>query len=214
MKKWTLVVVMGVVVMGGVSAVPQLAMSQVEKTVQGQYGPTPYISHAEFQSSSVGGGSISRKSTGSQPMLRDILAVLSLEEVTRRFGEPASTEYKRAPEGMSLEYIVYLTYDGLDLKYRKRGEKIRLETMAITSEDWFLRVGGMKLQPGMSTDSLSAVMRKAIRDDGEGFFRVAPPGKSEDPRSIRSSETTIQLWTETDAGSDIVKKVRFHRIAP
>jgi len=71
---------------------------------------------------------------------------------------------------MSLKYIVYLTYDGLDLKYRKRGEKIRLETLVITSEDWFIRVGGVTLQPGMNTDSLSAVMRKAIHDDGEGFF--------------------------------------------
>ena len=29
--------------------------AQTEKTVQGQHDPTPYISHAEFQSGSVGG---------------------------------------------------------------------------------------------------------------------------------------------------------------
>lgn len=138
----------------------------------------------------------------------------SLEEVTRHFGEPTSTEYDRFPEGSPTDYVVTLIYDGLDLEYRKRGGRIRLQTMEITSEAWFTRVGGVTLQPGMSTDSLSAVMRNAIRGDGEGFFRVAPPGKSEDPRSIRDSETTIQLWSETDAGSGIVKKVRFHRIAP
>ena len=94
----------------------------------------------------------------------------SLEEVTRHFGNPTSTEYDRFPEGSPTDYVVTLTYDGLDLEYRKRGGRIRLQTMAITSEDWFIRVGGVTLQPGMSTDSLSAVMRNAIRDDGEGFF--------------------------------------------
>ena len=113
--------------------------AQTEKTIPVQYGPTPYVSQAEFQNISVGGGT-SGKSSGSRTTFRDILTVPSLEEVTRHFGEPASTEYERAPGGMSLKYIVYLTYDGLDLKYRKRGEKIRLETMVITSEDWFIRV--------------------------------------------------------------------------
>ena len=103
---------------------------------------------------------------------------------------------------------------GFELEYRKTRGEVKLQTMVITSEHQFLEVGGVKLRPGMSTDSLSTVMRNAIRGDGEGFFRVAPPGKSEDPRSIRDSETTIQLWSETDAGSGIVKKVRFHRIAP
>ena len=86
--------------------------------------------------------------------------------------------------------------------------------MAITSEDWFLRVGGMKLQPGMSTDSLSAVMRKAIENDGDGVVAVtvAPPGKSEDSRSIRDSHTEIQFWTTEDRST--VQEVRFHRIAP
>lgn len=186
--------------------------AQTEKMVQGQYGPTPYITQAEFQDISVG-GTVSGKSSSSRTTFGDILAVASLEEVTRHFGEPTSTEYNRFPEGSSTEYVVNLSYDGLSLKYRKR-DRIRLETMAITSEDWFLRIGGVKLQPGISTDSLSAVMRKAIRDDGEGFFRVAPPGKSEDSRSIRNSETTIQLCTETDEKNSTVKKVRFHRIAP
>lgn len=188
--------------------------AQTEKTVLGQHDPTPYISHVEFQSISVGGRSVSGKSSGTQPTFRDILTVSAPEEVTRHFGEPTSTEYDRFPEGSPTDYVATLTYDGVNFEYRKRGEKVRLQTLAITSEDWFLRVGGVKLQPGISTDSLSTVMRKAIRDDGEGFFRVAPPGKSEDPRSIRDSETTIQLWTETDAASGIVKKVRFHRIAP
>jgi hypothetical protein len=188
--------------------------AQTEKTVQGQYGPTPYISHTEFQNISVGGRTVSGKSSSSRTTFKDILAVASLKEVTRHFGEPTSTEYNRFPEGSPTDYVVHIKYDGLKLKYRKRGEKIRLETMTITSEDRFLRVGGGKLQPGMSTDSLSAVMRKAVGDDGEGFFRVAPPGKSDHPRSIRDSHTTIQLWTETDTRNRIVKKVRFHRIAP
>jgi len=116
--------------------------AQTEKTVSGHYGPKPYISHAEFQNISVGGGPVSDKSSGSQPKFRDILTVSSLEEVTRRFGEPTSTEYDRFPEGSPTDYVVTLIYDGLDLEYRKRGGRIRLQTMEITSEAWFIRVAG------------------------------------------------------------------------
>jgi hypothetical protein len=188
--------------------------AQTKKKVPGQHDPTPYISHAEFQNISVGGELISGKSSGSQPTFRDILTVASLEEVTRHFGEPTSTEYNRFPEGSPTDYVVSLTYDGLKLEYRKTREEINLQTMVITSTDRFLKVGGLKLRPGMSSDSLNAVMRKAIHDDGEGFFRVAPPGKSEDPHSIRDSETTIKLWAEKDTENSIIKKLRFHRIAP
>jgi hypothetical protein len=189
--------------------------AQTEKTVRGQHGPTPYINHAEFQNISVGGEAVSDKSSSSQTTFKDILAVASLEEVTRHFGEPTSTEYNRFPEGMSTDYTVVLTYDGLELKYRKIMSEIKLQTMTITSEDRSLGVGGVKLRPGMSTDSLSAKMRKAIEEDGDGVvaITVARPGKSEDPRSIQDSQTEIQLWTETGVKNPTVKKVRFHRIS-
>jgi hypothetical protein len=188
--------------------------AQTEKTVQGQYGPTPYITHTEFQNISVGGETGSSKSPGPQTTFRDILAVSSLGEVTRHFGALTSTEYNRFPEESATDYVVTLTYDGMHLEYRKSGEEITLQTMVITSTDRFLTVGGVKLQPGMSTDSLSAVVRKTVRDDGKGFFQVAPPGKRDAPRSIRHSETTIGLWTEKNQKDSTVKKVRLHRIAP
>lgn len=187
--------------------------AQTEKTVQGQYGPRPYITHAELENTSVG-GTVSGKSSSSRTTFKDVLTMASMKEVTHHFGEPTSTEYNRFPEGSSTDYIATLTYDGLSLEYRKRGGKLRLQTLKITSEDRFLRVGGVKLQPGMSTDSLSAVMQTEIGDDGEGFLRVTPPGKSEDLRSTRYSNATIELWTETHTRTRIVEKVRFHRIAP
>jgi hypothetical protein len=190
--------------------------AQTEKALQqGQVDPIPYISHAEFQNVSVGGTG-SGKSSSSQTTFRDILAVTSLEEVTHHFGEPTSTEYKRAPKGISTDYIVYMKYNGISFKYRKRGGKIRLETMAITSKDRFLRIGGMRLRPGMNIDSLSAVIQKAIEDDSDGVIgiKVARPGKSKDDQSILDSHTSIQIWTSKDQKRSTVKEVRFHRIAP
>jgi hypothetical protein len=186
--------------------------AQTEKTVHGQNGRTPYISYNEFQNTSVGGGIAPGKSSGPRTTFKDILAVASLKEVTRHFGEPTSTEYNRFPEGSSTDYTVDLIYDGIKLKYRKRAGGIKLETMVITSEDRFLKVGRVKLQPGMSTDSLSAVMRKEIEGDGDGVVgvKVARPGKSRDIRSVRDSHTEIQIWTEEST----VREVRFHRIAP
>jgi len=79
--------------------------AQTEKTVSGQYGQTPYISHAEFQNISVEGRAASGKSSNSKTMFGDILTVASLDEVTRRFGEPNSTECKKFP---GIDYIEYL----------------------------------------------------------------------------------------------------------
>jgi len=204
-----------VLLLTGGFAGAECVQAQTEKALQqGQTAPIPYISHAEFQDISLGGETGSSTSSSPQTTFSDILTVTSLEEVTRHFGEPSSTEYDRFPEGSPTDYVVTLDYDGINLEYRKGGGEIKLQTMVITSKDRFLKVGGVRLQPGMSTDSLSAVMRKTVRDDGEGFLRVAPPGKSEDPRSIRDSETTIQFWVEKDGKDSIVKKVRFHRIAP
>lgn len=186
--------------------------AQTEKTVRGQHGPTPYISHAEFQDISVGGGTVSGKSSSSRPTFRDILTVASLDEVARRFGEPTSIEYNRFPEGSSTDYKAILTYDGMKLWYRKIRGKVRLQTMVITSEDRFLRVGGVKLRPGMSTDSLSAVMRKAVEDDDDGVavLRVERPGKSENLRSVQDSRTKVSV--EVDKRNHTVKEVKFNRI--
>ena len=186
--------------------------AQTEKTVRGQHGPKPYISHAEFQNISVGGGPVSDKSSSTRTTFRDILTVASLDEVTRRFGEPASTEYKKFPGVDYIEYLAIMSYDGSKFWYKKMRGEIRLQTMVITSEDRFLRVGGIKLRPGMSADSLSAVMRKAVEDDDDGVavLRVARQGKSEDPRSIQDSRTKVSI--EVDKGTHTVKKVKFNRI--
>ena len=84
--------------------------------------------------------------------------------------------------------------------------------MVITSEDRFLRVGGVKLRPGMSTDSLSAVMRKAVEDDDDGVavLRVERPGKSENLRSVQDSRTKVSV--EVDKRNHTVKEVKFNRI--
>lgn len=201
----SMLVVVGLAGAGAVQA-------QTEKTVQGQYSATPYISHTEFQSSSVGGGTASGKSSSSRTTFRDILTVASLDEVTRRFGEPTSTEYKRAPEIDYIEYIVTIDYGGINLEYKKIRGEIKLQTMVITSTDRFLKVGGVKLRPGMSTDSLSAVMRKEVEDDDDGVaaMRVARPGESEDPRSIPNGRPAIAI--EVDKRSGTLKKIRFSRI--
>lgn len=73
--------------------------AQTKKKVPGQHGPKPYISDAEFQDISVGGVAVSGKSSSSRPTFGDMLTVASLDEVTRRFGEPTSIEYNRFPEG-------------------------------------------------------------------------------------------------------------------
>jgi len=187
--------------------------AQTEKTVSGHYGPKPYISHAEFQNISVGGGT-SDKSSSTRTTFRDILTVASLDEVTRRFGEPTSTEYKKFPGVDYIEYLSIMSYDGSKFWYKKVRGEIRLQTMVITSEDRFLMVGGIKLRPGMSADSLSAVMRKAVEDDDDGVtvLRVARQGKSENPRSIRDSRTKVSI--EVDKGTHTVKKVKFNRIVP
>jgi hypothetical protein len=160
----------------------------------------------------VGGETGSSTSSSPQTTFSDILTVTSLEEVTRHFGEPTSTEYDRFPEGSPTDHVVTLDHDGISLEYRKGGGEIKLQTMVITSTDRFLKVGGVRLQPGMSTDSLSAVMRKTVRDDGEGFFRVAPPGKREHPRSIRDSETTIQFWVGASVWSPTPRRSFRHRL--
>lgn len=200
----------GLIVPG--SAAAQATKLHEQTTAQGEIDRTAYITHAEFQNISVGGGTVSGKSSSSRTTFKDMLSVASLKEVTRHFGEPISTEYNRFPEGISADYIVHIKYDGLNIKYRKRGKGIRLETMAITSEDRFMRVGGVKLQPGMNTDALSAVMRKAIEGAHDGIVgvKVARPGKSGDARSIRDTHTEIQIWTKKST----VSEVRFHRIAP
>lgn len=191
--------------------------AQTERALQWeQSDPVPYITHAEFQDICVGGETVSSKSSSSPTTFSEILSVGSLDEVTRRFGEPTSIEYNRFPEESSTDYTVYLTYDGSEFKYRKRGEKIRLETMAIASEDRFLKFGGVKLQPGMNTEALSTAIREAIESDGDGVIgvKVAWPGKSKDVRSIQDSHTEIQIWTEENQKGRTVKEVRFHRIAP
>ena len=201
----SILVVVSLAGAGGVQA-------QTEKTVQGQYSATPYISHAEFQNISMGGETVPGKSSGSRTTFRDILTVVSLEEVSRRFGEPTSTEYNRFPEGSSTDYVVTLMYDGLKIKYRKIRGEIKLQSMVITSEDRFLKIGGVKLRPGMSTKSLSSVMRKEVEDDDDGVaaVRVAKPGKSENPRSIPNGQPAIAI--EVDKGSNTLKKIEFSRI--
>ena len=201
----SILVVVSLAGAGGVQA-------QTEKTVQGQYSATPYISHAEFQNISVGGGPVSDKSSSTRTTFRDILTVASLDEVTRRFGEPTSTEYKKFPGVDYIEYLAIMSYDGSKFWYKKVRGEIRLQTMVITSTDRFLRVGGVKLRPGMSADSLSAVMRKEVEDDDDGVavLRVARQGKSEDPRSIQDSRTKVSI--EVDKGTHTVKKVKFNRI--
>ena len=186
--------------------------AQTEKTAPGQYGPTPYISHAEFQNISMGGETVLGKSSGSRTTFRDILTVASLEEVSRRFGEPASTEYNRFPEGSSTDYVVTLMYDGFEIKYRKISGEIKLQSMVITSEDRFLKIGGAKLRPGMSTKSLSSVIRKEVEDDDDGVaaVRVAQPGKSENPRSIPNGQPAIAI--EVDKSTNTLKKIEFSRI--
>jgi len=185
--------------------------AQTEKTVQGQYGPTPYITYAEFQDISVG-GTVSGKSSSSRTAFRDVLNVASLDEVTRHFGKPKSTEYNRFPEGSSTDYVVTLNYEGINIKYRKTRRRIKLQEILITSEDRFLKVSGVKLQPGMSTDSLSAVMQKAVEDDDDGVaaVRVARPGKSEAPRSIPNGQPAISI--KVDKNSGILKRIHFSRV--
>ncbi len=202
-----IVLSLSVVILGTPRVVPaQTEKVTVSTTAEGETIQTPYISQAEFQNISVEGGAASGKSSSSQTTFRDILAVSSLDEVTRRFGEPKSTEYNRFPEGSSTDYKAILTYNGMKLWYRKTRGKVRLQTMVITSEDRFLRVGGVKLRPGMSADSLSALMRKAVEDDDDGVatVRVAPPGKSEDPRSISNGGPVIEI--EVDKRRNTLKR--------
>lgn len=173
-------------------------LAQTKKTVQVQHGTAPYIRHKEFQNISVGREAASGKSSGSQVVFRYILTVASLDEVTRRFGEPTSTEYKKFPGVDYVDYLAIIRYKGIDLYYKKVDKRIKLRTMVITSEDRFLEVGGVRLRPGMSTDSLSAVMRKAVEEDEDGIavMRVARPGKSKDRRSIQDSRTKISIETD------------------
>lgn len=180
----------------------------------------PYISQNELEDISVGGRMASgesvsgtgHKSTESQVEFRDILTVRSANEITRRFGEPESTSYTKFPDVDYIEYEVSYTYEGIKLWYKKIKGELKLQTMSITSGDWFLKVGGIKLRPGMRTDSLSATVRQAI-DDGVSVLRVVGSGATEKrnlERAIRETRTKISIVLDKKLG--IVKKVNFNRI--
>jgi hypothetical protein len=201
----------------GVGAV----QAQTEKTVQGQYGPLPYISHAEFEDISMGGRTASGTSiTGTERAssergvkFNDLLTIESVKEVTRRFGEPESTDYKKFPEeDFYIKYESTFVYKGAKFYYKKVSNKIKLETMVITSRDLFLEVGGIQLRPGMSPDALSAPVRQAM-DDGVSVLRIVGPDATEKgdlEQAVRQTRTKISI--ELNEDRDSVRRVIFNQL--
>lgn len=180
----------------------------------------PYISQTELEDISMGGrmasgksvGGTGRKSSERRVKFRDILTVESTDEITRRLGEPKSTDYTRFPEVDHIEYEVSYTYEGITLWYKKVNNKIKLKTISVTSEDWFLKVGGIRLRPGMRTDSLSATVRQAI-DDGVSVLRVVGPNTTEKrnlEKAIRETRTKISIILDKDNKS--VGEVNLNRV--
>jgi hypothetical protein len=149
---------------------PGVVVAQTERAFQGtdvhgQSTRVPYLRHEEYQNISLIGSSASGKSpkqsADASLKFGQLLSVASLDEVTRRLGEPKSIERRDLSGNM---FIGILHYDGLRLEYLKTGTKeIRLRKLDISSPGWSVTINGKELHPGMEISQLSTTVRESIK---------------------------------------------------
>jgi len=202
---------------------PHLAAAQAIKlhkktTAQGEIVRTPYITHAEFEATAVGGKALSSKSSGKKATLGDLVAVTSLDEVTRLLGEPEDLHHGTDPWGT---VRAYLHYEGMLLDYIKNDKddpksKYELRDIDLTSSDWSFTVSGTQLRPGMTAGQLSPAVRKTLDEDFSksidaiGVIVIGKPGTAKQAKWGRKlqGDAQIQIWVN----GGIVDKVRFTRV--
>lgn len=192
---------------GAVSAQTNL---NTKPTAKGETIRTPYITYAEFQNISV----------NERATFSELLSVSSLDGVIQALGEPKTFDRNASPDGEM--FTATLDYTGMVLDYIKRpGKEIRLETIELRSSDWFLKVGGKILRPGMKVDSLSSAIQNTITSDtilgeddidGIGTVLIAKPGKSDsgEVETMDATHGAVTLHINKETGT--VKVVRFSRV--
>lgn len=224
-----------VVVSGGVTVslllsfllFPGVVVAQTERAFQGtdvhgQSTRVPYPRHEEYQNISLIGSSASGKSpkqsADASLKFGQLLSVASLDEVTRRLGEPKSIERRDLSGNM---FIGILHYDGLRLEYLKTGTKeIRLRKLDISSPGWSVTINGKELHPGMEISQLSTTVRESIKHferspsdnpdvDAAAVLHVA--NKTKGKSSDRLEENTrFSFRIDTTAGT--IEAIGFNRL--
>jgi hypothetical protein len=195
--------------MGVVSAVPQLAMSQVAKTFQGMnpMGQTvdrPYLTHSEFQSATVTGGKHAKGRGRSVPFGK-ISTIASLDSLAQYLG-PSVEKSEDSP--FSTSVLAYVNYKGLELEYVKaQGADFKLRELKITSTDWAVTVNGTELRPGTDANVLDKSVRRA------GHIFIAAPGAGQKAKShgkldVMGEDSSIQI--DFDEKAQQIKDIRFH----
>jgi len=203
------------------SAAAQTIKLHKKTTAQGEIDRTPYVTYAAFKAATVGGKTSSDKSSGKEVILGDLIAVSSLDEVTRVFGQPETFTHE-SPFGQDV--LAFLSYEGFRLEYIKHNKddpksKYELRELELTSPDWHFTVNGAQLRPGMSIDQLSPAVRQTLdRDfsksiDAFGSIAVAKPGTAKQAKrggelQMMKGDAAIQIWVN----GGIVDKIRFHRL--
>lgn len=197
-----LVSILVVVSLSGVGAV----QAQTEKTIPGQYGPTPYITHSEFQSATVTGGKYA-EGKGRNVPFEKISTIASLDSLAQYLGSPVEKS-EDSPFGTSV--LAYVNYKGLELEYVKaQGADFKLRELKITSSDWAVTVNGTELRPGTDANVLDKSVRRA------GHIFIAAPGAGQKAEShgkldVMGEDSSIQI--DFDEKAQQIKEIRFHRM--
>lgn len=191
-------------------AYAQTSQLAERKDVHGSMEPTPYITYSQLQKASIGG-----KAT-----FKELSPLSSIDEAIRLLGHPESRE-RRIYEGE--EGFVELDYEGMTVEYYKApGSDYTLRTLTLDSpSNWYLKVNGTELYPGMDVSQLSSVVQRNLKStlgedlDQRGAVYVASPGTAERTKSggkleVLGRETSITVFT--DKKTSTVKEVRFHRL--
>jgi len=220
------IVIIALVLLGGI-LIPKKGEAQTQRTFQrkdmhGQSTRVPYLRHEEYQNISLTGSSASGKSSkqSADASLKfgQLLSVASLDEVTRRLGEPKSIERRDLSGNM---FIGILHYDGLRLEYLKTvTREIRLRKLDISSPGWSITINGKELHPGMEISQLSTTVRESIEHferspsdnpdvDATAVLHVANATKGKSSDRLEEN-TRFSFRIDTTAGT--IKAIGFNRL--
>jgi hypothetical protein len=179
------------------------------QTVPGQYGPKPYISHAEFQNIRLNG-------PGGTVRMGEILSITSVDEANKHLGKPDSIDIKNIGAG-SYERSIRLVYEGMEIRYMDYSDpvdEVRLINLDIDSSSYSIEVAGKEILTGMSSHQLSRNVRKNKAEDESSqttslLIRVSE-GSAEDGGSASEIAEHEAISIEVDDRTGEVVRIRYH----
>lgn len=215
-KSGVILLVLSLVVLGGANL--DVAYAQTEKTVRqenvrGNSEQKPYITREEFQSIAV-------RSPKGEVLLKRLLTISSVEEVTRLLGGPKKIERNDFSDTNSFDGWVHYERGTTLEYYGFPNGTSRLTTMELRSSGWSLTVGKTKLSPGVEVAKLSSTVQKSIQPgsslktsgiDGTGTIYIAGPStKKEAPELPEGVKSHISIHLNRTEG--VIRVVRLSRI--